>query len=133
MFKKSTDIRQNEHSHSTARTMRTHPASAVLDAHPLRHPRRVPEDGTPVQTVVLVVRAVLEAPDDGVQRDARTTTCRERPGSARLQAPVSPALYGKITLNPHVAHMWPACVHMCPTCAAPISHVCPHVAKNFHM
>ena len=41
--------------------------------------------------------------------------------------------YGKITLNPHVAHMWITCVHMCPTCVVPISPVCPHVVKNFHM
>ena len=41
--------------------------------------------------------------------------------------------YEKITLNPHVAHMWPTCVHMCPTCVVPISHVYPHVVKFFHM
>ena len=40
---------------------------------------------------------------------------------------------GKITLNPHVAHMWITCVHMCPTCVVPSSHFYPHVVKNFHM
>ena len=41
--------------------------------------------------------------------------------------------YGKITLNPHVAHMCRTCVHMWPICAIAISHFCPHVRKFFHM
>ena len=35
-------------------------------------------------------------------------------------------LYGKITLNPHVAHMWP-------TCVVPISRGYPHVRNIFQM
>ena len=41
--------------------------------------------------------------------------------------------YIESTCGPHVAHMWPTWVHMCPTCVVPISHVYPHVRKIFHM